>query len=117
MFLDENPSTEVLKNTLIEKKDLGYLIFEFKGDSTNLKEIKEFWKENGIHTMFIPSESNTDQKLKDKILKEAELSKVKVSLVPNISLSNYFQYDFEYIDTQPVLNPAKFPLDNYTNTF
>ena len=48
MFLDENPSTEVLKNTLIEKKDLGYLIFEFKGDSTNLKEIKEFWKENGI---------------------------------------------------------------------
>lgn len=117
MFLDENSSTEVLKNTLIEKKDLGYLIFEFKGDFTNLKEIKEFWKENGIHTMFIPSESNTDQKLKDKILKEAELSKVKVSLVPNISLSNYFQYDFEYIDTQPVLNPAKFPLDNYTNTF
>jgi putative colanic acid biosynthesis UDP-glucose lipid carrier transferase len=44
--------------------------------------------------MFIPSESNTDQKLKDKILKEAELNKVKVSLVPNISLSNYFQYDF-----------------------
>ena len=69
MFLDENPSTEVLKNTLIEKKDLGYLIFEFKGDFSNLKEIKEFWKENGIHTMFIPSESNTDQKLKDKILK------------------------------------------------
>jgi hypothetical protein len=44
MFLDENSSTEVLKNTLIEKKDLGYLIFEFKGDSTNLKEIKEFGK-------------------------------------------------------------------------
>ena len=117
MFLDENPSTEVLKNTLIEKKDLGYLIFEFKGDSTNLKEIKEFWKENGIHTMFIPSESNTDQELKNKILREAELSKVKVSLVPNILLSNYFQYDFEYIDTQPVLNQAKLPLDNYTNTF
>ena len=83
----------------------------------NLKEIKEFWKENGIHTMFIPSESNTDQELKNKILREAELSKVKVSLVPNILLSNYFQYDFEYIDTQPVLNPAKLPLDNYTNTF
>lgn len=115
MFLAETPSTEVLRNILTQKKDLGYLIFDFPGEINKIDQLKEFWKRKGIHTMFIPSENNIGKELEDKILREAELDKVKISLIPNFTQNNYFTYDFGYLDTQPILTLAKFPLDNYTN--
>lgn len=117
MFLVEDSSTEVLRNILAEKKNLGYLIYDFKSEVHFINEIKEFWKRKGIHTMFVPAESNLDKKLESKIFKEAELDRVRVCLVPNLTQNNYFRYDFVYLDTQPILIPAKFPLDNYANDF
>lgn len=117
MFLEENSSTEVLKNILTQKKDLGYKIHEFGNELDELEKIKEFWRKKGIHTMFIPTENNIEKTLEDKIFREAELGKVKICLVPNITQSNYFRFDFGYLETQPILSPAKFPLDNYANDF
>lgn len=117
MFLEENSSTEVLKNILTQKKDLGYKIHEFGNEVDELEKIKEFWRKKGIHTMFIPTENNIEKTLEDKIFREAELDKVRICLVPNITQSNYFRFDFGYLETQPILSPAKFPLDNYANDF
>ncbi|MCI3937421.1 exopolysaccharide biosynthesis polyprenyl glycosylphosphotransferase [Chryseobacterium aahli] len=117
MFLGENSSTDVLKDILKDRKDYGYKIFSYNSSNLSFNELIEFWKTNGIHTLFIPTDSALDKDLEKRLFKLAEEHKVHVSLVPNISKSNFFYYDLGYIETQPVLNQAKYPLDYYSNFF
>jgi len=115
MFLDENSSTEVLKNILKERKDYGYKIFEYNNSEIKPNELIEFWKANGIHTLFIPTENSYDENTEKEIFRLAEANKVHISLIPSITQSDFFLYDMGYIQTQPVLNQAKYPLDYYSN--
>lgn len=115
MFLNENSSTTVLKNTLKERKDYGYKIFEFPHETISIQELQLFWKKNGIHTLFLPLETTFDKKTEDDIFRLAEASKIHISLIPNISQSDLFMYDLGYIQTQPVLDQTSYPLDNYSN--
>lgn len=115
MFLSENSSTEVLKNILKERKDYGYKIFEYNNSEIKSKELIEFWKTNGIHTLFIPIENSYEEKTEKEIFLLAEDNKVHISLIPSITQSDFFLYDMGYIQTQPVLNQAKYPLDYYSN--
>ncbi|WP_449389013.1 exopolysaccharide biosynthesis polyprenyl glycosylphosphotransferase [Chryseobacterium lineare] len=115
MFLNENSSTEVLKNILKERKDYGYKIFEYKHTEIKTDELIEFWQKNGIHTLFIPIENTYSPGTEKEIFKLAEAHKVHISLIPSITQSDFFLYDLGYIQTQPVLNQAKYPLDFYSN--
>lgn len=115
MFLNENSSTKVLKNILKERKDFGYKIFEFRNEIINIEELQLFWKKNGIHTLFLPLETTFDKVAEDNIFKLAEANKVHISLIPNISQSDWFLYDLGYIENQPVLHQTSYPLDNYFN--
>lgn len=115
MFLAENSSTEILKDILTQRKDYGYKLYEFSEENIDVEVLKSFWQENGIHTVFIPSDNHLTKKLKEKIYKEAENNKVKISLVPNTIHNDFFEYDLGYIETQPILTPSKFPLNFYTN--
>ncbi|MCW3160894.1 exopolysaccharide biosynthesis polyprenyl glycosylphosphotransferase [Chryseobacterium oryctis] len=115
MFLNENSSTEILKNIFKERKDYGYKIFEYGDSDIDAKKLVKFWKDNGIHTLFIPSESSFEEEKEDDIFKLAEANKVHITLIPSITQSDFFLYDLEYIQTQPVLNQAKYPLDYYSN--
>ncbi|MCU7614698.1 exopolysaccharide biosynthesis polyprenyl glycosylphosphotransferase [Chryseobacterium sp. GMJ5] len=115
MFIFENNSTQVLKNTLIERKDFGYKIFSYEGSELDSEELAKFWKKNGIHTLFIPTENSFSEKIQDEIFRLAEAHKVHISLIPNITQNSYFFYDLGYIQTQPVLNQVKYPLDYYSN--
>lgn len=117
MFLGENSSSEILKEILNERKDYGFKIFEFPQEETqNLKLLTKFWKDNGIHTMFIPSdESSIPEHIEKKLFTLAELNKVRISLVPSIKHNHFFQYELGYVETQPVLVQTKFPLDFFTN--
>ncbi|WP_345207229.1 exopolysaccharide biosynthesis polyprenyl glycosylphosphotransferase [Chryseobacterium ginsengisoli] len=115
MFLHENSSTEVLKNILKERKDYGYKIFDYENPEIEANELIEFWKTNGIHTLFIPTENSYDEKQEKDIFRLAEANKVHISLIPSITQSNFFLYDMGYIQTQPVLNQARYPLDYYSN--
>jgi len=115
MFLNENSSTEVLKNILKSRKDYGYKIFEYKNPEINADELIEFWKTNGIHTLFIPIENAYTERTEKEIFRLAEANKVHISLIPSITQSDFFLYDMGYIQTQPVLNQAKYPLDYYSN--
>lgn len=115
MFLNENSSSEVLKNVLKERKDYGYKIFEYPKTEIKPDELVEFWKSNGIHTLFIPVENTYDDREEKEIFRLAEANKVNISLLPSIAQNNFFLYNMGYIQTQPVLNQAKYPLDYYSN--
>lgn len=116
MFLSQDSSTEILKTIISERKDYGYKIFDYPLDHIDIDELKEFWTENGIHTIFISSQNHLDSSLETKIFEEAEAHKVKISLVPNIIQNEFFSYDLSYIQSQPILLPIKFPLESYTNS-
>ncbi len=114
MFIGENASTTVLKNILKERKDFGYKTFNYT-DAYDFRSITDFWKRNGIHTIFLPSENSFDKDFEDQLFRQAEINKVKIALVPNIIQNHFFEYEFSYIETVPVLEQAKYPLDVFSN--
>lgn len=115
MFLNNDPATEILRNILTERKDYGFRIFEFRdNEEFSYKKLVDFWKENGIHTLYLSSLRFENQQ-EQEILRLAERHKVRISLVPSIAKNNFFQYDLGYIEMQPVLIRSKFPLDFFTN--
>ncbi|WP_276875186.1 exopolysaccharide biosynthesis polyprenyl glycosylphosphotransferase [Chryseobacterium joostei] len=115
MFLGDNDSTEILKNIFKNRKDYGYKIFEYNSLDINTGELVDFWKSNGIHTLFLSTENSYNEDVESKIFKLAEDNKVHISLIPSITQSDFFLYDLGYIQTQPVLNQARYPLDYYSN--
>jgi putative colanic acid biosynthesis UDP-glucose lipid carrier transferase len=115
MFLYEDESTKTLKNILKQRKDYGYKMFKYESNEINSDDLVSFWKSNGIHTLFIPTENPFSDHTQDEIFRLAEEHKVHISLIPNISQNDYFFFDLGYIETQPVLNQGKYPLDFYSN--
>ncbi|VXC48956.1 putative colanic acid biosysnthesis UDP-glucose lipid carrier transferase [Chryseobacterium sp. 8AT] len=115
MFLSENNATDVLKKTIEERKDFGYKIFNYNSSEVNIENLVDFWKKNGIHTLFIPTENSFSNETEEKLFRLAEANKVHISLIPNISKNNFFFYDLGYIQTQPILTQTKYPLDYYSN--
>ncbi|WP_297982832.1 exopolysaccharide biosynthesis polyprenyl glycosylphosphotransferase [uncultured Chryseobacterium sp.] len=111
MFLAENSSSAILKSIIEERKDYGYKIFDYPEQNIDIQNLKKFWKKNGIHTLYLPSENSIDKNLEDKIFNEAELCKVRISLIPNIIQNEFFSYELGYIESQPILSPIKFPLE------
>lgn len=117
MFLSSDPSSEILRNILTERKDYGFKIYDYPiEDQFNFDHLITFWKENGIHTLYISTESkNYSKEQEAEIYKLAETHKVRISLIPSVLTNNFFQYDLGYIETQPILVRSKFPLDHLTN--
>ncbi|WP_223609093.1 exopolysaccharide biosynthesis polyprenyl glycosylphosphotransferase [Chryseobacterium sp. OSA05B] len=115
MFLGETGSTEILRNIFKDRKDYGYRIFEYESITIESNELVSFWKKNGIHTLFLSTENLFNEDIEREIFKLAEDNKVHVSLIPSITQSDFFLYDLGYIQTQPVLSQAKYPLDFYSN--
>lgn len=115
MFLGNNDSTEILKNIFKDRKDYGYRIFEYENSEISGAEVVDFWKKNGIHTLFLSTENPYDENTESQIFKLAEENKVHVSLIPSITQSDFFLYDLGYIQTQPILSQARYPLDYYSN--
>lgn len=115
MFLGDGDSTEILKNIFKDRKDYGYRIFEQENKDISTDELVNLWKKNGIHTLFLSTENSYDERSESEIFRLAEENKVHISLIPSITQSDFFLYDLAYIQTQPVLNQARYPLDYYSN--
>lgn len=115
MFLGDNHSTEILKNIFTDRKDYGYRIFEYEHTAVKISELVDFWKNNGIHTLFLSMENSYDEAMENEIFRLAEDHKIHISLIPSITQSDFFLYDLGYIQTQPVLNQARYPLDYFSN--
>lgn len=117
MFLYENASTESLKQILLKRKDYGYRIFGYPHEKVHISELKKFWKSKGIHALYLPWENSFPEQLKDEIYKEANLQKIKVILVPGVEENLFSSYELRYVESQPILAPAKFPLDFIENYY
>jgi len=115
MFIEEGISSNMLREIINQRKDYGYKIYDYPQGNYNLNHIIEFWRDNGIHTIFLPSEHRLEKQFENDFFRQAELNKVKISLVPNIIQNEFFEYEFNYIETVPVLSQAKYPLDFFTN--
>lgn len=115
MFLGESSSTEILKNIFEDRKDYGYRIFDYETNDIGAEELVGFWKKNEIHTLFLSTENSFDEHSETEIFRLAEDNKVHISLIPSITQSDFFLYDMGYIQTQPILIQAKYPLDYYAN--
>ncbi len=115
MFIEEGVSSNILRDIINQRKDYGYKIYDYPQVNYDLSNLIDFWKDNGIHTIFLPSEHRLEKKFENDLFCQAELNKVKISLVPNIIQNEFFEYEFNYIETVPVLSQAKYPLDFFTN--
>ncbi len=115
MFIGESVSSGVLKGIINQRKDYGYKIYDYPADNYNISTIVKFWKDEGIHSLFLPSEHFLEKDFENELFHQAELNKVKISLVPNIIQNHFFEYEFNYIETVPILSQAKYPLDFFTN--
>lgn len=116
MFLFENESSVVLKSIIEDRKDYGYKLFDY----TQTKEIdfialKDFWKRNGIHSVFLPISNNLSETESEKLFKIAGENRVHIIIIPEINQSTFYQYNLDYINTQPILVEKKGPLDLYSN--
>lgn len=116
MFIGKSSSIDILQNIFNQRKDYGYKIFEYPNHEIVMSDLITFWKENGIHTLYLPAESCISEDVEKLIFRETEIHKVKISVVPNIVQNNFFEYDLNYIETLPVLSQAKYPLGFYTNS-
>lgn len=115
MFLGETGTTDILKNIFENRKDYGYKIFELESSDISPDRLVDFWRKNGIHTLFLSTENTFSEGVEAEIFKLAEDNKVHISLIPSITQSDFFLYDLGYIQTQPILSQAKYPLDYYSN--
>ncbi|WP_262710206.1 exopolysaccharide biosynthesis polyprenyl glycosylphosphotransferase [Chryseobacterium sp. CH1] len=68
-----------------------------------------------MHTLFLATENSYSENAESEIFRLAEENKVHISLIPSITQSDFFLYDLAYIQTQPVLSQARYPLDYYSN--
>ncbi|MEC5394551.1 exopolysaccharide biosynthesis polyprenyl glycosylphosphotransferase [Bergeyella sp. RCAD1439] len=114
MLLHEEGSLAVLQNILRSRKDYGYKIHSFDGDSKDLEALKKFWNDKGIHTVFLPAQSS-DKSYETQLLEAAEAQQVKVILVPEMVSNGIFSYEISHVETLPVLIPAHYPLDEFGN--
>ena len=58
-----------------------------------------------------------EKSFEEALFHQAELNKVKISLVPNTVQNDFFEFEYNYIGTAPVLTQTKYPLDIFTNFF
>ena len=117
MFLSDDSSSIILRNILSERKDYGFKIYDYAlEDQFDFSKLVDFWKENGIHTLYFSTDFSNYEKIQEtEIYKLAERHQVRISLIPSISKNNFFQFDLGYIETLPILLRSKFPLDYLTN--
>lgn len=114
MFLVENPSTEILREIFQKRKDYGYKIFDYPNKEISINGLRDFWKSNQIHTLFLPAQNTFSPIFERQIFEEAEKYSVQISILPIIQ-TKFLAYELGYVEALPVLNPAKFPLEYFSN--
>lgn len=114
MFWGDGTSMAILKKTLEKRRDYGFKLFDYKEDK-NIHSITEFWKAHSIHTLFYHLDPSTDFNFERELFQQAELHEVQIKLVPDISENHFFGYDWEYVESLPILTPAKSPLEHLSN--
>ncbi len=119
MFLGtKSDARQILEDVLRTRSDYGFLIYDYPEGPVQIEQLTEFWRQNGIYTLFMPADNaGISPEVRSQISRQAELCKVRIALIPEIDHSHSFSYELNYIETQPVLTQVKFPLQYFTNFF
>lgn len=116
IFLGRSSASEILKDRISKRKDYGYKIFEInEAKISKIDDLKTFWKQNGIHTIFMTEDYFHNNFDDTEVLKEAELNKIRVNIIPKFSNHKFFSHEINYIEAFPLLTPFRFPLQYYGN--
>ncbi|WP_026315449.1 sugar transferase [Riemerella columbina] len=114
MFLFEDEMTSILKQTIKERTDYGYKIFEYHHPLEDIEKLATFWRQQGIDVVFLPSEAKKNEDLIKCISQVAEKYRVELNFVPNVLYRHFSQYELRYFEAIPVLVPTRYPLDFFS---
>lgn len=110
MFLSNIGASSLLKEVLSKRKDYGYRIFDYH-EPLSIGSLSKFWKEQAIHTIYIPLVHRYPQELMNEIIREAENHKVRVSVIPDILTDRFADFHISYAESQPILEKSRQPLE------
>lgn len=109
MFLGNSEGGVLLENRFRKRKDYGFQIFEFQGE-LSIENLQIFWQKKGIHRVYMPLKHSFSQDLVQQIFNSAERMGVRISIIPDVLLDRFSEYEISYAESQPILERTKFPL-------
>lgn len=127
LVFDKNDNTNKFINLLKERKDLGISLYEEVGNEdielsgSFLKirdvEFREYVVKNKISKIFISQKGDIDKEITNKVAALAETNLISVSYIPDSIYNGLTELKVVYIDTLPIFEVKRFPLDLKFNQF
>ena len=121
LIIDENDNTNKFINLLKERKDLGISLFDkigkeeidFTKGLLKIRDIdfRQFILENKINKIFISQKGEISKGLIYEIVSLSEANLINVSYIPDSIYNGITELKVVYIDTLPIFEVKRFPLD------
>ena len=121
LVVDKNDNTNRFINILKERRDLGINFFE-KIENENIHfsdtillingiDFRDFIQNNKIKKVFISQKGEMNKMLINKIENLCEINMITISYIPDSIYNGITELKVVYIDTLPILEVKRFPLD------
>ena len=121
LVVDKNDNTNRFNNILKERRDLGINFFE-KIENENIHfsdtillingiDFRDFIQNNKIKKVFISQKGEMNKMLINKIESLCEINMITISYIPDSIYNGITELKVVYIDTLPILEVKRFPLD------
>ncbi|MBY0065563.1 exopolysaccharide biosynthesis polyprenyl glycosylphosphotransferase [Empedobacter falsenii] len=128
LIVDENINTKKFVEIIELRKELGFKLsgnfsygtkFYLKNDRLfyDNEDVEDFIVENDIHQIFISQFGTIDKNVYRKISILAEQNHIELNYIPYSIYNNFTNLKIDYIDTLPILEVKRFPLDLSYNQF
>lgn len=121
LIIDENNNTRNFINVLSDRKDLGIkffrqlrkeeLIFEGRNLMIEGLEFNRFLLENKIKKVFVSQKGELEPIFMNRIARLSEANMIPVSYIPDSIYNGLTELKVTYIDTLPIFEVKRFPLD------
>ncbi|WP_291089873.1 MULTISPECIES: exopolysaccharide biosynthesis polyprenyl glycosylphosphotransferase [unclassified Empedobacter] len=121
LIIDKNDNTNKFISLLKERSDLGIKLYEEIRNSDiyynefclKIKgvDFRKYITENKINKIFISQKGEMSKELTYKIASLSELNLINVSYIPDSIYNGITELKVVYIDTLPIFEVKRFPLD------
>lgn len=121
LVVDENDNTNKFIDLLNERKDLGIRFFnkilnsdlQFVGDSLKVNgvDFRNYIEEHQIERIYISQKGGMSKKVMYQIANFAESNLIEVAYIPDSIYNGITELKVVYIDTLPIFEVKRFPLD------
>lgn len=127
LIIDQNDNTHRLIDTLGERKDIGIRLHKLlKKDDISIKDEKvllegkdfrTYIATHNINRIFVSQKGDLNNDLMYKITHLCEANLLPISFIPDSIYNGITQLNLVYIDTLPIFEIKRFPLDLKYNQF